>query len=91
MNTNVPGQTGLETDLQSNAFPQNGAVVFSSTAKTITVSKPVLKEENGMAVLSADVSGAVSGTCFFSTELANRDFVDDVSSNCFLFDDFHRR
>ena len=59
-------------------------VVFSPSSKTITVAKPVLREENGMAVLSAEVSGAVSGTCFFSTELANRDFVDDVSSNCFL-------
>lgn len=63
---------------------QEETVVFSSTQKTITVSKPVLREDNGMMVLSADVSGAVSGTCFFSTELANRDYVDSASSNCFL-------
>ena len=63
---------------------QEKNVVFSSSAKTITVSKPVLKEEKGMVVLSAEVSGAVSGTCFFSTELENRDYVDDLSSNCFL-------
>ncbi len=59
-------------------------VFFSRDAKKITVSKPVLTEEDGMVVLSANVSGGVSGTCFFSTEAANRDFVDDVSSNCFL-------
>ena len=60
------------------------SVVFSSASKSITVSKPVLKVENGMAVLSAEVSGAITGTCFYSTELAYRDYVDDISSNCFL-------
>ena len=59
-------------------------VVFSQDVKEITVSKPILTEKDGMVVLSANVSGGVSGTCFFSTEVANRDFVDDVSSNCFL-------
>ena len=59
-------------------------IIFSPIAKTITVSEPVLKEENGMIILSADVSGAVSGTCFYSTEQENRDYVDDVSSNCFF-------
>ena len=59
-------------------------VVFSPDAKKITVSKPVLTEKDGMAVLSANVSGGVSGTCFFSTETANRDFVDAATSNCFL-------
>lgn len=77
-------KTGLCSDADDFRSALDKTVVFSSTTKPITVSKPVLKEENGMVVLSADVSGAVSGTCFFSTELANRDYVDETSSNCFL-------
>ncbi len=83
-----PSPTGAESEIRSassvHVSAQEKAVVFSSASKTITVSKPVLKEENGMAILSAEVSGAVSGICFYSTELENRDYVDDVSSNCFL-------
>ena len=67
---------------QTDTASEN-TVCFSSQ-KTITVSKPVLTEENGMVILSAKVSGAVSGTCYYSTELENRDFVDDISSNCFM-------
>ena len=59
-------------------------IVFSPSVKTITVSKPVLREENGMLVLSAKVSGGVSGTCFFATEKENRDYVDEKCSDCFL-------
>ena len=61
-----------------------GSVVFSPDAKKITVSKPVLTESDGMVILSANVSGGVNGTCFFSTEVANRDFADSATSNCFL-------
>ena len=88
MLTNNFKQNGMKTDscfvADSHQAAQEEIAVFSSASKTITVSKPVLKEENGMVVLSAEVSGAVSGTCFFSTEQANRDYVDSVSSNCFL-------
>ena len=88
MQTNNPARKDNEADMRSEASDcvsaSDNAVVFSSSSKSVTVSKPVLKEENGMVVFSADVSGAVSGTCFFSTELANRDFVDDLTSNCFL-------
>ena len=78
------GKNKTSSDTNGLLSAQEGAVVFSSSANCITVSKPDLKEENGMAILSANVSGAVSGTCFFSTELANRDFVDETTSNCFL-------
>jgi hypothetical protein len=71
-------------DADSRQSDGNETVVFSSSAQSIVVSKPVLKEENGMTVLSAEVSGAVSGACFFSTETTNREFVDGTSSNCFL-------
>jgi len=88
MQTNETTQTDGKTrpNCGMDGLPTEGeeTVVFSSSAKSITVSKPVLKEENGMVVVSAKVSGAVSGTCFFSTESANRDFVDRISSNCFL-------
>lgn len=88
MQTNNRDSMGNEADIRhgvsARVSAQEKEVFFSSSEKTITVSKPVLKEEDGMIVLSADVSGAVSGTCFFSTELANRDYVDSISSNCFL-------
>ncbi len=63
---------------------QNNAVLFNPGADRIVVSKPVLEESNGKATLSATISGAVSGTCFFSTEAANLDWIDTAGSNCFL-------
>lgn len=60
------------------------AVTFSNVSKTIHVSKPVLTEENGIVTLSAQVSGGVTGRCFYSTDAANRDYVDENSSDCFL-------
>ena len=73
--------SGSEADRDRNS---ENSVVFSPDAKKIIVSKPVLTESDGMVVLSAEVSGGVNGTCFFSTEAANRDFVDSATSNCFL-------
>jgi len=64
--------------------PHEETVVFSSSQKTIHVSKPVLREENGMVTLYAQVSGGVVGTCFYSIDSSNRDFVDESSSDCFL-------
>lgn len=60
------------------------AVAFSPMSKTIHVSKPVLTEENGIVTLSAQVSGGVTGRCFYSTDAANRDYIDESSSDCFL-------
>lgn len=83
-NPNQPKGTDIRSDVSGCQSVPGESVVFSSASKTITVSKPVRKEENGMVIVSAEVSGAVCGTCFYSTESANRDFVDDVTSNCFL-------
>lgn len=60
------------------------AVLFSASQQQIRVSKPVLSEGNGAVTLSVQVTGGVSGTCFYSTDAANRDFVDESSSDCFL-------
>ena len=80
----MENEADMSPDVSVRMSAPEKEVVFSSSVKSITVSKPILIEENGMVVLSADVSGAVSGTCFYATELENRDYVDDVSSNCFL-------
>lgn len=68
----------------SSKTDQGDFVTFSSSSKEIIVSKPVLTEEKGLITLSARVSGGVSGTCFFSTDSVNRDYVDEASSDCFL-------
>ena len=62
--------------------PSGGAWVTFTSEKTIRVSKPSLTVEGDTLKLCAEVSGGARGTCFFSTPLANRDFVDGNSSDC---------
>ena len=61
--------------------PSGGAWVTFTSEKTIRVSKPSLTVEGDTLKLCAEVSGGARGTCFFSTPLANRDFVDGNSSD----------
>ena len=58
-------------------------VTFTSE-KTIRVSRPSLSVAEDALTLGAEISGGVKGRCFFSTPPANRGFVDENSSDCFL-------
>lgn len=79
-----PGASaGAGSGAQAATTPEE-TVFFSASQRTIRVSRPVLTEENGAVTLSARISGGVSGTCFYSTDASNRDFVDESSSDCFL-------
>ena len=79
--TEPAGKAGITASSETD---RGDFVTFSSSSKEIIVSRPVLAEENGLITLSARVSGGVSGTCFFSTDAVNRDYVDESSSDCFL-------
>jgi len=82
--TSVRPGTQVEAGAEITPATFQEETVFFSTSKTIRVSKPVLTEENGAVTLSVQVTGGVSGTCFYSTDAVNRGFVDESSSDCFL-------
>ncbi len=53
-------------------------------SRSIVIGKPSGSAAGGIFTLSAKISGAVEGECFYSLPEQYRSWVDEESSNCFL-------